>query len=104
MVPTKGERQADSKIAFKAHPKLLKVRRGFADIRGQRTVLWGEGYVFSDPYWRVSIFYGDWQERNRHEIKRGSRLATASATTGCSRDGSSWEYNGDWKELNRREL
>ena len=40
---------------------------------------WGEVYDFGDPYWRVRFPDGDWKELNRHEVKQGKELATASA-------------------------
>ena len=64
---------------MKAHPKKTKVRRKSADIYGRRKVFLREVYDFSDLYWRVRYPEGDWHELNRHEIKPGNELATASA-------------------------
>ena len=50
-----------------------------ADIRGQIKVFLGEVYDFSDPYWRVRYTGRDCEELNRHELKLGKELATASA-------------------------
>ena len=79
-VPTRGERETVSREeALKACPIRTKVRREFADIRGRRRGFVGEMYDISDPYWRVRYLDGDWEELNRHEVKQGKDLATASA-------------------------
>ena len=56
-----------------------KVRNEWADVRGRRKVFLGEIYDFSDPYWGARYLEGDWEELNRHEVKQGKELATASA-------------------------
>ena len=78
-VSTRGELQEASNEWFTAHPTETKVRRELADVRGRRTVLFGEVYDFNDPYWWVRYPDGDWEELNRHEIKQRKELATASA-------------------------
>ena len=59
-VPTRGARQAASRVAFKPHPKEIKVRKELADIRGRRKAFSGEVYDFSYPYWRSRYPDGDW--------------------------------------------
>ena len=56
-----------------------KAGKELADVRGRRKVFLGEVYDFSDPCWRVRYLEGDWEERNRHEVKQGKELAAASA-------------------------
>lgn len=79
-VPARGEREAASREeAIMAYPIGTKVRKEFADIRGQKKVLLGKVYDFSDPYWRVRHPDGYWVELNRQEITRGEKLAPVSA-------------------------
>ena len=56
-----------------------KVRKEWADVRGQREVFLGEVYDLSDPYRRARYLEGEWEELNRHGVKQEKELATASA-------------------------
>ena len=78
-MPTRGELQEASKEWFKAHPTETKVRGELADVCGRRKVFLGEVYDFIHPCWRVRYPDGDWEELNRHEVKQGKELVTASA-------------------------
>ena len=56
-----------------------KDMKEWADVRDRRKVFLGEIYDFSDPCWRARYLEGDWEELNRHEVRQGKELATASA-------------------------
>ena len=71
-VPTRGKKETTSREeALRAVPMGTKVRREFADFRGQRKVSKGDVYDFSDPCWRVRYPDGDWEELDCQEIKGG---------------------------------
>ena len=89
-VPTRGERDAAFREeALRAFLIGTKVRREFADNRGRRRVFVGEVYDFCNPCWQVRYPDVNWEELDRHEVKQGKGLATASAWIGRRRAGSS---------------
>ena len=49
-VPIGGKLQEAFQVAFKTHPKEIKVGRELAGVRCGKKVFLGEVYDFSDPY------------------------------------------------------